>query len=82
MQSTSLERQGLGFGLGFATFQHPERAPVAVPRDGYFWGGAASTYFWVDPARGITGVLLTQVFGGDVAPYFSELLERLYRPKP
>jgi hypothetical protein len=22
------------------------------------------------------------VFGGDVAPYFSELLERLYRPKP
>jgi len=82
LQGTTLERQGLGFGLGFATFQHPERAPVAVPRDGYFWGGAASTYFWVDSASGITGVLMTQVFGGDVAPYFTELLERLYRPKP
>ncbi len=82
LQGTTLERQGLGFGLGFATFQHPKLAPVAVPRDGYFWGGAASTYFWVDPDSGITGVLMTQVFGGDVAPYFSELLERLYRPKP
>ena len=61
------------------SFVFPERAPVAVPRDGCLWGGAASTYFWVDPARGITGVLMTQVFGGDVGPYFAELLDTLYR---
>ncbi len=78
---SKLALDGLGFGLGVATFLEPERAPVAVPRDGYFWGGAASTYFWVDPARGISGVLLTQVFGGDVGPYFTALLDTLYSAK-
>jgi CubicO group peptidase (beta-lactamase class C family) len=82
LRGTTLERDGLGFGLGFATFLAPEQAPAAVPRDGYFWGGAASTYFWVDPARRITGVFMAQVFGGDVAPYFMELLDTLYRPRP
>lgn len=80
--SPSLQRQGLGFGLGVATFAEPARAPGAVPLDGYFWGGAASTYFWVDPARGITGVLMAQVFGGDVAPYYVQLLDLLQRPAP
>ncbi len=82
LRDSTLERNGLGFGLGFATFLVPERAPAAVPRDGYFWGGAASTYFWVDPSRGVTGVLMTQVFGGDVAPYFMELVDALYRARP
>ncbi|WP_397534656.1 serine hydrolase domain-containing protein [Roseateles sp.] len=82
LRDTILEQSGMGFGLGFATFESPEGAPAALPLDGYFWGGAASTYFWVDPGRGITGVLMTQVFGGDVGPYFAELLDTLYRPPP
>jgi CubicO group peptidase (beta-lactamase class C family) len=82
LRDTNLERSGLGFGLGFATFQAPDRAPAAVPLDGYFWGGAASTYFWVDPGRGITGVLMTQVLGGDVGPYFVDLLATLYQARP
>ena len=81
LRGSGLDRNGLGFGLGVATFSFPARAPAAVPQDGYFWGGAASTYFWVDPARGITGVLMTQVFGGDVQPYFVALLDTLYRPR-
>lgn len=81
LKDSNLERNGLGIGLGVATFLFPARAPASVPQDGYFWGGAASTYFWVDPARGISGVLLTQVFGGDVGPYFVNLLDTLYRPR-
>ena len=54
---------------------NPALAPRAVPKGGSFWGGAASSFFWIDPQRGITGVLLTQVFGGDVAPYFTQLME-------
>ena len=77
LSASSLGRQGLGFGLGLALFMHPERAPRAVPAGGSFWGGAASTYFWIDPARGITGVLMTQVFGGDVSPYFTQLMATL-----
>lgn len=82
LRDTALERQGLGFGLGFAIFLDPKQSPAAVPQDGYFWGGAASTFFWVDTGRGITGVLMTQVFGGDVGPYFTELMDTLYRPHP
>lgn len=74
LSASSLGRQGVGFGLGLAVFMHPEFAPRAVPPGGSFWGGAASTFFWIDPQRGITGVLMTQVFGGDVAPYFTQLL--------
>lgn len=70
-----LSRQGLGFGLGVAVVMDPARAPGAVSKDSYFWGGAASTYFWVDPQRRISGVLMTQVFGGDVAPYFVALVD-------
>jgi methyl acetate hydrolase len=25
------------------------------------WGGIANTYFWIDPTRRLTGVLLTQI---------------------
>jgi CubicO group peptidase (beta-lactamase class C family) len=80
--ASALGTQGLGFGLGFATFDDPSRAPTAIPRGGVFWGGAASTYFWADPGRGVSGVLLAQVFGGDVMPYFLELLDALYGPAP
>ena len=79
LDASSLVRQGLGFGLGLATFVEPSRAPGAVPQGGYFWGGAASTYFWVDPSRRISGVLMTQMFGGDVAPYFVALMDLLHR---
>jgi CubicO group peptidase (beta-lactamase class C family) len=78
IDNSGLGPQGLGFGLGFAVVVDPERSPGGVPSGIYFWGGAASTNFWVDPGRGITGVLMTQVFGGDVQPYFVEMLEMLY----
>jgi CubicO group peptidase (beta-lactamase class C family) len=29
--------------------------------DSYFWVGAYSTYFWVDPRRNIIGLVMTQV---------------------
>lgn len=74
-----LAKQGLGFGLGFAHFLDPAKAPAAVPKSCYFWGGAASTYFWVDPDRRISGVVMTQVFGGDVTPFYLEILNTLYR---
>ena len=80
LSAASLGRQGLGFGLGLAVFMNPELAPRAVPKGGSFWGGAASTFFWIDRQRGITGVLMTQVFGGDVAPYFTQLMEAVQEP--
>ncbi len=79
LATPNLAAQGLGFGLGFAKFLDPSKAPAAVPANGYFWGGAASTYFWVDPDRKISGVVMTQVFGGDVMPFYLEMLNTLYK---
>ena len=73
--------QGLGFGLGVAVVLEPERMVTAVPEGGLFWGGAASTYFWIDPQRRVAGVLMTQVFGGDVSPYFTEPMGTVYGVK-
>jgi CubicO group peptidase (beta-lactamase class C family) len=80
-ENSNLARQGLGYGLSLGVVIDPAKAPAPAPRGTTFWGGAASTYFWVDPQRRITGVLMTQVFGGDVSPYFVELLRTLYETK-
>jgi len=51
---------GVGFGLGFAT----NLGQVASGGPGvgdYYWGGAASTLFWVDPKEDLSVVFMTQL---------------------
>lgn len=74
---------GLGFGLGFAVRDGGSQQ-LSFPRCGYFWAGAASTYFWIDPVNDISGVLMTQVFGGDVRSVWLSIIDALYgeTPKP
>ena len=49
-----------GFGLGFrvATSLGDMRA-LSSPGE-YGWGGAANTYFWIDPAEEFIGLMMTQ----------------------
>ena len=51
---------GNGFGLGFRVVIDPVRAGSPGSVGEYNWGGAASTYFWVDPANQLVGVVMTQ----------------------
>jgi CubicO group peptidase (beta-lactamase class C family) len=53
--------EGVGFGLGFAVVQDPRPAKTYSSPGEFFWGGLASTAFWVDPAEEITAMLLTQL---------------------
>jgi CubicO group peptidase (beta-lactamase class C family) len=54
---------GMKYGLGFGL----EPAPSAGGSNGtpglgrYFWGGAFSTHFWIDPRREVVAVFMTQV---------------------
>lgn len=51
---------GIGFGLGFATTL--DSVAAAVPGAGdFFWGGMASTIFWVDPHEDLLAILMTQL---------------------
>jgi methyl acetate hydrolase len=64
-----VKKWGLG-GL-ITTRETPSgRSPSA-----WSWGGMLNTYFWVDPLRGVAGVLLTQILPFCDAPVLT-LLER------
>ena len=52
---------GIGFGLGFGTITDQGLSGLALPKGSFFWGGAAGTFFWVDPANELVGLFMTQV---------------------
>lgn len=52
---------GTGFGLGFAVNMNVARTGIPGTVGDYFWGGAASTSFWVDPKEELAVVFMTQV---------------------
>ena len=54
---------GHGFGLGFAVRLAAGMAPFPGSVGSYFWGGAAGTAFWVDPAEQMIAVLMIQAPG-------------------
>ena len=64
---------GHGFGLGFAIVQDPKKANRSKSAKGeYFWSGANSTHFFINPEKKIVAVFMTQVASvGSPNPYGS-----------
>jgi len=54
--------EGRGFGLGLSPLVDPVVAKTLSSAGEYWWGGAAGTAFWVDPAKDLTVVFCTQVY--------------------
>ena len=65
--------KGVGFGLGFAMTTHVASTQVAGSVGEYFWGGLASTAFWVDPVEDICVVFLTQFRPSSTYPIRAQL---------
>jgi CubicO group peptidase (beta-lactamase class C family) len=53
---------GTGFGLDFAVVEDPVAAD-AISEGEYYWGGAAGTWFWIDPKEDLIFVGMIQQFG-------------------
>lgn len=53
---------GLGMGLTVGTVEDPAAVPSVIPAGSYFWSGAASTWFWVDPVNELYFIGMVQVF--------------------
>ena len=69
---------GVGFGLGFAVVQDAPRTLVPCSDGEFYWGGAASTAFWVDPAEDLSVVFMTQVLPSSAYPVRRELRTLVY----
>jgi CubicO group peptidase (beta-lactamase class C family) len=65
--------QGVGFGLGFAMTTDPVRSGIVSSAGEFWWGGMASTAFWVDPVEDVSVVFLTQLIPSSTNPIRREL---------
>jgi CubicO group peptidase (beta-lactamase class C family) len=68
---------GVGFGLGFA-MTLDQMAAGALGQDDYYWGGAASTIFWVDPAEDLIAIFLTQLLPSSTYPIRPQIRNMVY----
>ncbi|MDW3650129.1 MAG: serine hydrolase domain-containing protein [Bacteroidia bacterium] len=74
----------VGFGIDFAVrTESPQSSEEmnGVPGE-FFWDGAASTLFWVDPQNELTAVLFVQImpFQGEVHKAFKNAVYGPYEP--
>jgi CubicO group peptidase (beta-lactamase class C family) len=69
---------GIGFGLGFATTMQSSRTLMPGSDGDYFWGGAASTFFWIDPEEDLIGIFMTQLMPSSTYPVRREVRTMVY----
>jgi CubicO group peptidase (beta-lactamase class C family) len=69
---------GIGFGLGVAVVEDPVPGHVPGSPGSYYWGGAASTVFWIDPVERLTAMLFAQLLPSNTYPLRPQLRQLLY----
>jgi CubicO group peptidase (beta-lactamase class C family) len=72
-------RYGVGFGLGFSVVIDVAKCGVTSSVGQFGWGGAASTYFWVDPVEQVTALLMTQLLPSSTYPIRRQLQVAVYQ---
>ena len=70
--------EGVGFGLGFAVIIDLIKSQQVGSLGEYYWGGAASTIFWIDPAQDIIVIFLTQVMPSNTFNFRGQLKALIY----
>ena len=71
--------EGVGFGLGFAVGLGPAATGMAGSGGEFYWGGAASTAFWVDPVEDLFVVFMTRLFPSVAYPFRAQLRALVYQ---
>jgi CubicO group peptidase (beta-lactamase class C family) len=69
--------EGIGFGLGFATTLS-EVVSGSLGQGDFYWGGAASTIFWVDPREDLVVIFMTQVMPSATFNFRGQLKNIVY----
>ncbi len=68
---------GVGFGLGFAS-TIDQVATGALARGDFYWGGAASTAFWVDSVEDLWVIFMTQLMPSSSFDFRGQLRSLVY----
>ena len=53
------------FGLGWGVITDPEAMASPAGAGTYYWGGAAGTWFWIDPVNDLYFIAMIQRFGNN-----------------
>ena len=69
--------EGVGFGLGFAMTLSKVGAG-ALGEGEYYWGGAASTIFWIDPKEDLVVIFMTQLMPSATFNFRGQLKNIVY----
>jgi CubicO group peptidase (beta-lactamase class C family) len=69
---------GVGFGLGFAVTLDTTQTMLPGSIGDYSWGGAASTYFWIDPVEDLIVIFMAQLLPSTTYPIRRELRTLVY----
>jgi CubicO group peptidase (beta-lactamase class C family) len=70
--------EGVGFGLGFAVSLGDVAAQAIGSSADYYWGGAASTIFWVDPVEDLAVIFMTQLMPSATFNFRGQLKNLVY----
>ena len=69
---------GVGFGLTMAVGLGPVATQSIGSTGDYYWGGAASTIFWIDPAEDLVVVFMTQLMPSATFDFRGQLKSIVY----
>ena len=57
--------EAVRFGLDFAVYVDPKNAGLPYGNGTFYWGGAAGTWFWIDPVNDLAFIGMIQMQGGN-----------------
>jgi len=69
--------EGVGFGLGFASTVDAA-ASGTVGEGDFYWGGLASTLFWVDPTENLYAIFMTQLIPSSTFNFRGQIKNLVY----
>ena len=70
--------KGVGFGLGFASKLDPVANGYPASEGTFYWGGLASTLFWVDPVEDLIVIFMTQLIPSSTFNFRGQLESLVY----
>ena len=69
---------GIGFGLGFSVVLPTDEPLMSRSVGSFSWGGAAGTFFWIDPAEELVCVFMAQLVPSNAFPIHAQMRALVY----